>query len=85
MSGNVYTIAAVRDEMSQTFLTPIFVRNIGEAHRSFEWQINNTPIWKDNPSDFSLYRLGFFDEETGEIRIDSEKLVNGHSVRRKEE
>lgn len=84
MKGNVYTIAAVKDEMSQVFLTPIFVKQIGEAQRSFEWQINNTPIWKDNPSDFSLYRLGFFDEETGEIIVDIEKLVNGRSVRRNE-
>lgn len=82
MPGTVYTIAAVKDEMSQVFLTPIFVKQIGEAQRSFEWQINNTPIWKDNPSDFSLYRLGFFDEETGELTFDPEKLVNGRSVRR---
>lgn len=82
MTGNVYTIAAVKDELSNVFLTPIFVKNISEAQRSFEWQINNTPIWKDNPSDFSLWRLGFFDEELGSITCDVEKIINGRSVRR---
>lgn len=83
--NNVYTIAAVKDELSGTYLTPIFVRNIAEAQRSFTWQINNTPIWKDNPSDFSLWRLGFFDEETGSISCDIEKLLNGRSVRKETE
>lgn len=84
MTGNVFTIAAVKDELSGYFLTPIFVRNISEAQRSFEWQINNNAIWKDNPADFSLWRLGFFDEETGQVANDIEKLMNGRSVRRKD-
>lgn len=77
-----YNIYAVKDEMTETFLTPIFVERESEAIRSFTWQINNTPIWDDNASDFSLYQLGYFNSNTGELKGEMKKIISGHSVRR---
>ena len=78
-------IYAVKDELTATFLQPVFVEKEDEILRIFTYQINNTPIWKDNASDFSLYYLGTFDSDSGTIIADiPKKIISGHSVRRKE-
>ena len=71
---------AVKDELSQTFLSPVLMNSEAEAKRQFKSQINNIPIWKDNPSDFSLYCLGSFNQETGELIGSPTKIVGGRSV-----
>lgn len=78
-------IYAVKDELTNTFLQPTFHENDLEITRLFEFQINNTPLWKDNASDYSLYKLGKFNEETGEIISKIEKLTGGRACVRKEE
>lgn len=79
-------IYSVKDELTQTFLQPVFVEKEDEILRIFTYQINNTPIWKDNASDFSLYYLGTFDSESGTIKGDiPKKVISGHSVRRREQ
>lgn len=80
----LYNVYAVKDELSEVYMTPIFVEKESQAIRSFTWQINNTPIWDDNASDFSLFCLGSFDDKTGDFKSDQHKVVSGHSVRRKE-
>ena len=84
MEKQLFYIVAVKDELTNTFLQPTFGENMDALQRIFSTQINSLPIWKDNPTDFSLYMLGHFDAETGEIIPDIQKLVSGHSVRRKE-
>lgn len=84
MEKDLFFIVAVKDEMTNTFLQPFFGENLDALQRIFSTQINTIPIWKENPSDFSLYKLGYFDQETGEIIPDTLKLCSGHSVRRKE-
>jgi len=71
---------AVKDELSQNFLTPAHFNSEEEAKRQFKSQINNIPLWKDNPSDFSLYKVGTWDTETGIIESALEKIINGRSV-----
>lgn len=80
----VFKIVAVKDELTQSFLEPTFVGEIKEAERLFQYQINNIPLWKDNASDYSLYYLGSFDQETGYISSSLEKITSGHTVLRKE-
>ena len=55
MTANIYT---VKDEMTGSFLNPAVIKTDEEAKRMFKYQINNTPIWTDNPEDFSLYKVG---------------------------
>lgn len=77
-------IYAVKDELTNTFLQPTYGENDLEITRIFAYQINNTAIWKDNPADYTLYRLGTFNEETGEIESKIERLTGGRSVWKKE-
>lgn len=72
---------AVKDELAGKFLSPTLMNSEPEAKRQFKAQINNIDIWKDNPSDFSLFRLGTFNTETGELTSNIEKLVGGRSVK----
>ena len=85
-SMKVFQIVAVKDELTEAFLTPAFVSKKEEGIRSFAWQINNNKIWKDNAADFSLYHLGTFDEITGTlIGNNPVKITGGRSVLRREE
>lgn len=68
MEKNKADIYAVKDELTGTYFTPIFLKGEEtqkQAERVFSEMINNNPIWKNNPNDFSLYKLAKFDETTG--------------------
>ena len=71
---------AVKDELSGIFLSPVMMRNDNEALRAFKSQVNHTDIWKDNPGDFGLYRVGEYNDATGEIVPEFEKIASGRSV-----
>lgn len=82
MTANIYT---VKDELTNTFLNPAVIKSDDEAKRLFKYQVNNTPIWKDNPEDYSLYKVGTFDDNTGTIiGTTPEKLTGGRSVKNAE-
>lgn len=59
---------AVLDEKIGAFLNPFFVVAPGQAIRSFEDAIadKETPLGK-HPSDYTLYRVGEFDDAAGEL------------------
>ena len=79
----IFEIVAVKDELSETYMEPRFFGKKAEAERMFSYQINNIDLWKENPSDFSLYSLGTFDQETGTIiGIPPVKIIGGRSVRK---
>lgn len=75
-----YGLFSVKDELTSHFLAPVMMLNEDEAKRQFKSQVNNIQLWKDNPSDFSLYKLGSFDEDSGEILYKPEKIIGGRSV-----
>lgn len=76
---NIY---AVKDELAGGFLNPRLFRTRGEAERDFREAVNSIDLWKNNASDFSLYELGAYDENTGEIVQDIQKIGSGHSYLR---
>jgi len=65
MTQNSYSI---KDAKANTFGTPYFALNDQVAVRSFKQAANdeNTTINK-NPEDFNLYRVGKFDDQSGEF------------------
>lgn len=71
---------AVKDELSNSFYAPALMRNDAEALRAFKSQVNHQDIWKDNPGDFGLYKVGEYNDATGEITPEFEKLASGRSV-----
>ena len=80
----VFQVVAVYDNLSESFLQPTFVESEKEAERLFTYQINNIALWKDNASDYELYKLGEYDAEKGMLISNLHKLVKGTSVLRKE-
>lgn len=76
----IFNIYAVKDELTGEFLQPFFMESDDVAKRTFATNVNTISIWKENATDFSLYRLGAFDQEQGGISSNIEKLVNGRAV-----
>ena len=76
------TFFAVRDELADTFYAPSLFNTEAEAKRNFATAINQNPIWHDNASDYSLFKLGTYDDTTGLITAELEKIVSGHSVKK---
>ena len=68
MIQNVYTI---KDAKSNTFANPYYSINDATAIRSFQQAANdpNTTI-NQFPSDFSLYRLGTFCDQSAEFTLE---------------
>lgn len=76
MDNKLAEIYAVKDELTGTFFTPIFLKGenvLKQAERVFSEMVNNNPIWKNNPNDFSLYKLGTFNENNG--FLDQEHMI----------
>ena len=63
MKYNMYSIC----DKATSFIYPFPGRSDQEAIRQFAVEMNNTPIGRDNPGDFDLYRVGIFDDQTGRI------------------
>lgn len=80
ITKNMFYIVAVKDELTNTFLQPTFGENLEALIRIFKTQINTLPIWKDNPTDFSLYMIGHFDQNSGIMIPELKKLMSGHTV-----
>lgn len=70
---------AVKDLAVQAFGIPFQVRAEGEAMRSFQDEVNgkgseNSAI-AAHPEDYELYKLGTFDDVTGELKGHTPQLV----------
>lgn len=76
----ILNLYAVKDELANNFLSPTLISDDNLAKRQFKTQINTLDLWRENASDFSLYMLGSFNEETGEIIPKIEKIAGGRSV-----
>ena len=69
--NTVAHIYAIKDELTGKFMQPFFLKgktHKEEAERLFKSQGSNITLWKDNPSDYALYEIGVFDEESGSLQ-----------------
>jgi len=81
---NLYSI---HDKEAKTFNTPIGAKHHPQAVRLFRTEINRADpgnMLYLYPDQFDLYCLGHFDEETGEIKYNPLKLINGNELKIKE-
>lgn len=62
---------SIKDELSE-FAAPIMLKDDNVAKRYFHLQLENTPLLKDNPTDFSIWCVGEVDTNTG--------IVTGYNV-----
>lgn len=80
----IFNMYAVKDAMTGKFLNPMFVEKSEiadkDATRAFKSNLNNIKLWKDNPNDFDLYRVGSFDDEAGAAATTIELVASGRSV-----
>lgn len=75
---------SVKDELTQKFMNPMFVEDneIADqlAVRQFRSNLNSIKLWKDNANDYSLFKVGVFDDEEGANACLIEKVISGRSV-----
>lgn len=73
---------AVKDELAGVFMMPNLFNSKAEAERQFKTTMNNVDLWRDNAADYSLYKIGEYDDATGELTSTIEKIGTGHSYLR---
>lgn len=77
----ILKIFAIRDNKAEAFNTPFFTPTKGLAIRSFQEAVNdkNTPFSK-YPDDFTMFELGSFDDNTGELTMLSPILAVSNAL-----
>lgn len=78
---------AIHDNLAELFLTPVLFQNENVALRWFTGVVNDknqNEVIYNNPGDFELWRIGVYDNETGELIPQLEKLATGLSVKKGE-
>lgn len=82
MKQGVYT---VRDDVAEAFCLPWYSLNDNVAIRSFvAGCADSQSRLSTSPSDYALFKLGTFDDETGKIEVDIPKMLVRGSVPPKE-
>lgn len=63
-----YGIYSIRDRKTG-FYPPTCDQNDASAVRNFEYAVNKEGLINYSPQDFDLYKIGYFDVESGHIEI----------------
>lgn len=75
---------ALKDNLAGVYMQPQLFQNENVALRNFSMIINETPVFKENPADFELWKVGEFDDQEGTIIPAPEKIATGLSVKKGE-
>lgn len=78
-----WKLMSVWDAAVENYSPPYCVRAIGEALRSFTQEANNPKSRiSQSPKDYTLFQLGEFDDERGEVAMLAapRRLLSGHEV-----
>lgn len=75
-----FLVYAIKDDLRNMFQQPIYFKTEVEGTRYFKTAINNNQDLKYNSNDFSFWKLGSFDDETGIFTSEVSKEINGRSV-----
>jgi len=69
-------LVSLYDRATEAYAPIMTVNTRNEALRSFRQAVNDpqTPI-HTNPTDYELYQLGTFNDQTGEINTDAPDLI----------
>lgn len=77
MNLNIY---AIKDTTIGSFMNPFYLQNDNVAIREFSNIIKYAPVENNirrNAKDMQLFKLGEFNEETGEIKPETNFLTSG--------
>lgn len=78
---------AIRDNLSEMYMTPVLFQNENVALRWFSGVVNSkeqNEVIYNNPADFELWKLGIYDNSTGDLAPMLEKIATGLSVKKGE-
>lgn len=80
------TICCIQDKKAQAWMNPLFFQSAEQGIRSFGDAVNSEGDFAKHPEDYVLYKLGEFDQRTGELRCEApEALVLGSNLLRVEQ
>ena len=69
-------IFAIFDAKAEAYNQPFFLTNEGQATRGFSDAVNDPQsIMGKHPADFTLFRIGTYNEETAEIKSESPTVL----------
>lgn len=79
-------LCTVYDEKAEYFIRVFAVATVAEAKRQFEDAVQDREsIMYRHPKDFTLYHVGDFDDDSGQlVQVDRKMLINGAEVMRAE-
>lgn len=73
----ILEIYSVFDTVSKSFTQPFYQVNEGVARRNIAAAVNNKEHnFHVAPGDYDLYRVGKFDDQTGKIEGENERICN---------
>lgn len=77
------TICSIHDTKAQVWITPMFFQSAAQAVRSFGDVVNERGTeFNKHPEDYILFKLGEFDERTGElVPVAPESLAVGINLK----
>lgn len=78
--GRKVNVYAVKDELTNKFMQPIYIETEEEAIRWFKYVLNTTPIWKSNAAMYTLFKIGEFNDKEGFTDTNIWMIAGGLSV-----
>lgn len=73
-----YHMFSVYDEKAKAYLPPFILPEIGQATRTFGDMVNNEEHqFGLHPSDYTLFEIADFDDESADIVCDKKTIANG--------
>lgn len=70
----IYNMYSIKDELNG-YTTPIPITNDELAKRYFKEQVMTNQTIKNSKEDFSIWKMGGFNTETGEYKNYNQKLI----------
>lgn len=70
----IFNLYSIKDELSG-YGAPVPIETEEESKRYFRLQQETSPMIKNNPGDFSIWHVGTFESDTGEITATVPNLV----------
>ena len=77
----IVNVFGVYDKKAEAFLSPFTFSVDGQAVRAFQDSVNDPEtMFNRHPDDYDLYKLGYFDQGSGEFESDKHYLLGARSV-----
>lgn len=73
-------LCSVFDSKVGMYNAPMAIRSLGEAIRSFSDAVANDGPIKNHKADYSLWVLGSYDDNTGELEPEIKRLIGADEL-----